>query len=116
MANEIKLSAVRSALKGENGSISFFCKQCYNFECKELKQLLPTKKELLSITATICKEMGVGEEYKVTIKGEEKVRVRKPSFDIVVRFLVRHQNDLSTIIAAAKPAKEEEKNEEKAAA
>lgn len=108
MANAIKLNEVRSAINAKKGSVSQIIKGMYAFDdCKELKALLPAKKDLLGITATICKEMGIGEEYKVTIKGEEKVRVRKPSFDLVLRFLVRHQTDLADIIAASKPAAEE---------
>lgn len=108
MANAIKLNEVRSAINAKKGSVSQIIKGMYAFDdCKELKALLPAKKELLGITATICNEMGIGETYKVTIKGEEKTRVRKPSFDLVLRYLVKHQSDLAEVIAAAKPASEE---------
>lgn len=110
MANAIKLSDVRKAINAKKGTISQIVKGMYAFDdCKELKELLPKKDELLSITATICKEMGVGEEYKVTVKGEEKTRVRKASFDLVLRYLVKHQNDLSEIVAARKKEIEAEK-------
>lgn len=107
MANAIKLSEVRSAINEEKGTISQIIKGMYSYDdCKELKSLLPAKKDLLNITAIICKEMGIGEKYTITYKdGRSVERVRKPSFDLVLRYLVKHQADITQIIAGNKATK-----------
>lgn len=86
MANAIKLSEVRSAINEKKGTISQIIKGMYSYDdCKELKSLLPAKKDLLDITAIICKEMGIGEKYTITYKdGRSVERVRKPSFEQAV--------------------------------
>lgn len=107
MKTTIKLQEVRAAIGAKKGTISQIIKGMYAFDdCKELKSLLPAKKDLLNITAIICKEMGIGEKYVINYKDGRSVgRMRKPSFDLVLRYLVKHQADIDQIIADNKAKK-----------
>lgn len=120
---EIKLSDVRKAVNAQKGTLCQIVKCLYTYDCKELKALLPKNKNaFLSALSIVAEEMGVGQEYTTKYKGEEVVRVRKPSTDLVERWLVKHQSDKDTLIAdflkakTVAPATESAKKSSKKAA
>lgn len=118
---EIKLSDVRKAVNVQKGTLCQIVKCLYAYDCKELKALLPKNKNaFLSALSIVADEMGVGKEYTTKYKGEDVVRVRKPSMDLVERWLVKHQSDKDALIAAflkakAVPAESSKKKATKAA-
>lgn len=94
---KIKLANIRKEIKEQKGTVS----QCIKFvcsitdDCKELRKLAPAKKDFLSLAGRIYNDMGVGE----TVTTKRCSYVRQCSVDLVLRWLVRNQENLAQIIA-----------------
>lgn len=95
--SKFKLAAIRSEIKAQKGTVS----QCIKFvcsitdDCKELRKLAPAKKDFLTLAGRIYNDMGVGE----TVTTKRCSYVRQCSVDLVLRWLVRNQDNLAQIIA-----------------
>jgi len=99
-----KLANIRKEIKEQKGTVS----QCIKFvcsitdDCKELRKLAPAKRDFLPLAGRIYTEMGVGE----TVTTKRCSYIRQCSVDLVLRWLVRNQDNLAQIIAEEAKAKE----------
>lgn len=92
-----KLAAIRSEIKAQKGTVS----QCIKFvcsiadECKGLRKLAPSRREFLTLAGRIYADMGVGE----TVTTKRCTYIRQCSVDLILRWLVRNQNEIAAIVA-----------------
>lgn len=95
MNANFKLNDIRKAMRKTTGTPSYCVKQLYVISetCKELKIILPAKKDGLAQVKNICEFGNVGgiRVWKGTVKGCETTReiTIKCSVDLVLRYFLK---------------------------
>lgn len=112
----IKLTSFRAELKEQRGTVSQCIKVLYSYTdtCNELKKMLKgvSKNDAVAFLGSLVyAEMNVGgfREVKRLDKTTMETKVVKyaikPSVDMVLRYFVKHQNELTDLVKTAKSAK-----------